>query len=376
LIKRTDWNSLLFLAALAVVILVAGCGNHGSSGGGDDEGAPATTVTAVPDVTVTKVELGSVASSLVVNGNLSGPPNRDAKISALVSGRISKLLVSEGDAVKAGQVLAELDNSPLRDQERQAEAAVAQARASAENARLAAKRNEGLLQRGIAARKEVEDAQTQLAVNEAALRQAEAALSAARTQVGRAQVRAPFAGVVVRRFLGVGDQVDGTAALPIVEVANIDTLEMLGTVPASRLNELRPGKSFTFQTDSAPGVTFKATVVAVLPAVDPATNNGTVRIRIANPKHLLKVGQYLSIALPVKQMANQLVVPKQAIYPGASGEPHVYRVSGDQVQSVPVKLGIQTADKAEVLSGLNAGDVIVLTGGYGLPDKAKVHIKQ
>lgn len=363
--EAARWLSLL--AALLVCLALAGCGK---SPGTDEEKAAA----AVPDVTVIKVKRAPLAGSLIVSGNLAALPNRDARLTALVPGRIGSVLVAEGDPVKAGQPLVELESSYLRDQERQAEAAAAQARANVDNARLSAERNEGLLQRGIVSRKEVEDARTQLAVNEAALRQAQAALSAARTQLARAVVTAPFAGTVVRRFLGVGEQVDGGGTQPILEVANIDTLELLGSAPASRLVGVPVGQAFSFQTPAVPGATFQARVVAVLPAVDPATNNGTVRVRIENPRRQLKLGMYCSAELPVQGNTRALVVPRQAIYPDESGAPHVYRVQGDQAEFVAVELGLQTKDEAEILSGVQEGDTVILTGGYGLPEKAKVNV--
>ena len=125
-----------------------------------------------------------------------------------------------------------------------------------------------------------------------------------------------------------------------------------------------------------PGAVFTARVAAVLPAVDPATNNGTVRIRIDNSKRLLKLGQYLSIDLPLKQTGLALAVPKQAIYPDSAGEPRVYKVVGEEAESAPVKVGVQTESKVEIVSGLQEGDTVVVTGGYGLPDKSKVHVKQ
>ncbi len=356
---------------LVVALAFAGCGKHG--GDSDEESSSGT---AVPDVTVAKVERGPIAQELIVSGNLAALPNRDAKVAALVPGRIARVFVTEGDHVNESQPVAELDDTLLREQERQAEAAVAQAKANAENARVAAQREEGLLQRGISARKEVEDARTQLAVNDATLKQAEAGLATARAQLARSVVRAPFAGTVVKRFAGAGEQVDGTAAQPIVEIANIGTLELLGTVPASLLPEIRTGEVFTFETNAVPGAKFTARVVNILPAVDPATNNGTVRIRIENAERRLKLGQYLSVDLPVRQTGPKLVVPRQAIYPNESGEPHVYKVTGTHAEAVPVQIGIQTKDKAEILSGVQPGDTVIVTGGYGLPDKAEVHVKQ
>lgn len=331
--------------------------------------------TAVPEVTVVVAHKEPLAERLRVSGNLAAPPNLDARISALVPGRIHSVLVNEGDAVKADQPLATLDNSSLQDQLRQAEATVAQAQANVENARISAERNDDLLRRGIAARKEVEDARTLLAVNESLLKQAEAARSAAQTQLSRSILRAPFAGTVVHRFLGAGEQVDGTSAQPVVEVADVSTLELQGQVPGSRLSEIQGGTDFEFQTTEVPEQTFPAQVAAVLPSVDPATGNGTVRIQIRNPGRRLKLGMFVSVELPLRELARGLVAPRQAIYPDEAGEPHVYRLTSDEAEFVAVTLGTQTNDKVQILSGLNEGDKIILTGGYGLPDKTKVRVK-
>jgi RND family efflux transporter MFP subunit len=366
LISRRRWNSVILLVALSF----AACGKHGDAADEEKKAEP------VPEVTVAKVVRGLIADNLIVNGNLAALPNRDAKVAALVAGRISRVLVIEGDHVTAGQTVAELDSTLLREQERQAEGAVAQAKATVENARITSQREESLLERGVSSRKEVEDARTQLAVAQATLQQQEAGLATARAQVSRSVVRAPFDGTVVKRFAAAGEQVDGTAAQPIVEVAQIDTLELLGTVPAARLQDIRTGEAFTFESNAVPDSKFTARVVSILPAVDPATNNGTVRIRFDNSKHKLKLGQYLSVDLPLKSSGPRLIVPKQAIYPDEAGEPHVYKVTGDESEQVAVQLGIQTKDKAEIVSGVNEGDTVIVIGGYGLPEKSKVHVKQ
>jgi len=363
-------NRVLLCSTAIALAIVATCG-CGKSKGAEDEAAS----NPVPEVTLTKVQRLPIGQELLVSGNLASLPNQDAKIAALVSGRIARVLVVEGDQVSQGQPLAELENRSLKDQLLQAEAAVALARANVENSKLSAQRNEGLLQRGIASRKEVEDVRTQLSVNQAALAQAEAALSVARTQVARSVIHAPFAGTVVHRFLGGGEQVDGTGSQPIVEIANIEALELLGTVPASRLSEIRTGEEFSFQTSAVPGAAPSARVVAVLPAVDPSTNNGIVRIRIDNRKRLMKLGMFVSVELPLKGNAKRLVVARQAIYPDESGDPHVYKVTGEEAESIPVQLGVQTKDQVEIVSGVQEGDTLILSGGYGLPEKSRVHVK-
>ncbi|HTD24345.1 MAG TPA: efflux RND transporter periplasmic adaptor subunit [Terriglobales bacterium] len=359
--------------AAAVVLLCSAVGCSHSSGQGTSEDAVAT-------VTVAKVTRSDITRILAVTGTIAALPNEDAKVSSPVPGRIAKILVAEGDHVSAGQVMAQIDPQTLRDQVRQAEGAVEQARANLQNAIANRDRNENLFQRGIAAGKEVEDARTQVMVNQGALNQAEAALSIARQQLGRAEIRSPFDATVVKRFANVGEQVDGTAAQPIIEVANVKTVELLGNVPAVYLAKVRVGLKFNVTSDSVPGATFNGNVAAVSPAVDPTSDVGLVRIRIANPQGLLRLGMFLTAQLPLETHSNALVVPSKAIYRGEDSKPQVYRVEVDKAEAkaaiAAVTLGIETSDQTELLDGVKEGDTVVLEGGYGLPDGAKVKVKQ
>src|SRR5262249_33634144 len=189
--------------------------------------------------------------------------------------------------------------------------------------------------------------------------------AAAKVQLSRSVVRSPIEGVVIKRFVGVGEQVDGTAAQPAVEVAQIGTLALIGQVPASRLAEIEVGESFSFETNAVPGLKFTARVASILPAVAPATNNGTVRIRVENAKRNLKLGQYLSIVLPLKKNELRLLVPVQAIYPNDAGEPQVYKVTGNQAEAVPVKVGVQSGGGAGVLEGGGGKEDVGVQGRGG-----------
>jgi membrane fusion protein (multidrug efflux system) len=391
-------NTRLLLVGSLVLAALAGC--H-KSGDPDDEDEGASKL--VASVTVTKVVRADITYTLAVTGTIAALPNEDAKVSSPVPGRIAKVLVAEGDHVSAGQAMAQVDPQTFRDQVKQADGAVEQAKANLQNANANRDRMENLFQRGIAAGKEVEDARTQVRVNEGALNQAEAALSIARQQLARTEIRAPFDAIVVKRFVGVGEQVDGTAAQPVIEVANVKMVELQGNVPAVYLPKVHSGQKFTVASDAVPGVTFDASVAAVSPAVDPASDVGLVRIRILNPQGLLRLGMFLTAPLPLETHRNTLVVPPQAIYRGEDASPQIYRVeqekpekadaksgakseeksagkaepsSGMVAKIMPVTLGIETPDKVELLSGPSEGDTIILDGGYGLPDGAKLKVKQ
>lgn len=355
------------LAAGLCALALAGC-SHPSAEESGGESAKA-------DVTLTRVARADISQTLMLAGSAAALPNQDVRVSALVPGRITELKVAEGDRVSAGEVVARLDDRPYRDQLQQVEAAARQAKANSENAQLALARNEDLFRRGIAARKDLEDARTQASVAAAALQQAEAALEIAQLQLGRAEVHSPLNGQVAKRFVSVGEQVDGTAAQPIVEIASLGQIEFLGNAPAMYLSKLRAGEAVDVTTEAVPGKAFAGRVVAISPAVDPATGVGMVRIRVPNPGGLLRLGMFLNAEIPVETHARALVVPPQAIYRNETGEPRVFVVNGDMATASSVELGIETKDRVELRSGVKEGDTVILTGGYGLGDSAKIRVR-
>jgi RND family efflux transporter MFP subunit len=338
--------------------------------GGDDEAAQKEA--SVSQVTLTTVTRGDISRTLLVNGPVNAEPNHDVKVSALVSGRIVELSVAEGDRVTSGELVAKIDDHSYRDQVAQTEAAEQQAQANLVNANLNLARNEDLVQRGIAARKELEDARTEASVDQAALRQASAALSVARLQLSRTEIHSPISGTVVKRSVSTGEQVDGTAATPIIEVASLEEIELAANVPAADLARLKIGQAVTLSTDALPGNKFMGQVVAISQSVDPATNAGLARIRIPNANGELRLGMFLGAKLPIETRKNALTVPSQSIYRDTASEPRVFKVDGDTATAIPVTLGIETPDRDEITGGVSEGETIILNGGYGLEDKAKV----
>ena len=355
--------------ALLLLLLVASIACGKKAGDEDDAAKPAEVPTIVAEVG--KVTRRAVADELVVRGTVAAVPNEDVKVSALVAGRVNAVSVAEGDTVREGQVIAELDRRPIEDQRRQAAAALDQAKAQVENARLNLQRNQQLFDRGIAAGKEVEDARTQMASAQAALEQATAALNTTDRNIERAQVRSPISGQVVKRMVSVGEQVDGTAAQPIAEIANLDRVELAANVPSEQLSRIKVGQAVSVATDAYAGRTFAGSVLAISPAVDATTNAALVRIRITNAERLLKVGMFAEARVQLDQRPNALVVPPSALVRDQSGAV-VYVVSGDTAQRTSVKIGLEMPDAVEILSGVEDGQTVLTSSVYGLGEKAKL----
>jgi RND family efflux transporter MFP subunit len=328
-----------------------------------------------------RVERRDLLEPLVVRGAVAAPPNEDVRLAPLVAGRVVAMRVAEGDAVRAGDVVAEIDPQPLIDQARQAQAARSQARAALEAAELELARVRRLYERGIAAGKEVEDATAARAAAAAAVEETEAGVRLAERQVERARVTSPIAGHVIRRFVGVGEQVDGTPGQPVVEIANVANVEVAAHVAAERLARVASGQPAAITSDAWPGRTFAGRVVAVAPAVDPATNAALVRIRVPNPDRALKVGMFAEAAIALSTKPGVLTVPPGAVARGggedgaSAGGPAVYVVVKDEAVRRPVTLGLETPEAVEVVSGVEEGDTVLASAVHGLGEKARLAAK-
>ena len=344
--KQKKTRQILLLAAAGILpFTLAGCSHSGGGGEGGDSAA-----TTKAEVTLAKVVRADVEQTLTADGDCgsSAESRRKSKLTrARTPGELEG--ICEGDHVKAGELIAKLDDHTYRDQMQQAEAAEAQAKATLENAKLNQTRNENLVQRGIGAGKDLEDSRMQQSVATAALQQSEAALRLARLQVSRTDIQSPISGVVVKRFVSDGEQVDGTAAQPIVEVANLQTVEFLGNAPGGNLGKLHAGEAVTVTSQAAPDKKFQGHVIAVSPAIDPATGVGLVRIRVPNTGDVLRLGTFLNADIPVDTHKKALCIPPQALYHDETGAARIYVVNKDQAVAVPVTVGIETSQLVELV---------------------------
>ena len=363
--RSRAWVWLLVPAVAVLAAAAMACGKTA----GDEEIASTDEPTIAAEIgTVTRRDL---VEPLIVRGTVVAMPNQDVKIAALVAGRVDSLSVAEGDWVKENQLVAEIDPRPFADQKRQAAAGVAQARAAVENARLNQERTERLFQRGIAAGKEVEDARAQRASADAGLEQAMAALDTADRQLSRTHVMSPIAGQVVRRLVSVGEQVDGTATEPIVEVANLDHVEIAAAIPAEHLGRVRVSQHAAVSSDAYADRTFDGEIIAIAPAVDSATNTVLARIRLVNTDRLLKVGMFAQAQIGVSERKGVLTVPPSAVSKSEE-EAAVYVVSGAIATRTKVTLGLETTEAVEIASGLAEGQKVLTSAIHGLGERARL----
>jgi len=264
-------NPQIYLAApslcLGLALLLASCNSHEAK----PSGPP------LPRVRVERAVRGPIDEVVSVTGVLAAIPGRDVKLGALVPGRLARMSVAEGDAIKSGDVLAEIEPGPTSDELAQAEATAREAEAAEQAAGAKWKRTEELLSQGAASAQDAEQARASAVSARSTSARSKAAVDLARRRLTRTAIKAPFDGIVVAVLVRAGESVDGNGQ-PVLEVAATDPVELRAAAPPREAIKLRVGMPAKLKLEGL-AVEREATVFAIAPAADAASGNVLVRIR-------------------------------------------------------------------------------------------------
>ncbi len=308
-------------------------------------------------------------------------PFQEVALHAKVSGYVSKMNVDFGDTVKAGQLLATLEVPELQDQLNSAVAAQCKAEADYTNAHLIYNRLESVNKEhpNLVAQQDLDTAQANDLATAAAIAAAKADVEKFKTLVSYTQITAPFDGVVTHRYADPGSLIQaGTAsdtqAMPLVRVSDNYLLRLDFPVTVDYAKDVRVGDSVVVRVDSLNGKMFTGKISRFTHEVDDNTRTMITEIEVPNPDLKLIPGMYATVVLNVEKHAQALAVPIEAVSSGKA--PTVYVVNHDnQIEEHPVKLGLETPDQYEVLSGLQEGDLVVIGNRAGFQAGQKVEPK-
>ena len=347
--------------------------------------------TANPIAPVVLASRDTLANKLTVAGVFL--PYQEVELHAKVAGYIRRINVDIGDKVKEGQVLATLDVPELQAQVVGAQASVRRTQAEiarATNDVARAKANYNALHAaavrlkqaanarpGLIAQQELDDAQ---AKDDAAAAQVDAAKSAYEAmlqQLGVSQaqqqqmssmadysrITAPFNGVITWRYADTGALIQaGTSnagSAPVVKIAQINTLRLRLPVPESLAPYVRSGDSATIHI-GALNRTLEGKVARSTIALDPATRSMQVEVDVRNTDGSLSPGMYAEVSLNIRRAGDALVLPINAVYRDGD-TPMLYVVNAlNKVERRNITLGVTTANRAEILSGLRDGEQVII----------------
>jgi len=396
------WLCLLSGTAAGVAAFLASCGRSeqvsASSMGAVSQGV---------EVGVAKVARQALGRTLTLSSELV--PFQEIDVYAKESGYVRKLSVDYGSRVKAGDVMAVLEIPELESQLQQDDAAIKAAsdqitRAQHELGRVQAQgkvlhlqydRLNGVAKSkpGLVAQQEVDDAESKDLAAQAQVEASQASVDAAQSQLVQAQAKrqhdqvlfdyskitAPFSGVVTQRFANLGTLVQAgtsssTQAMPLVRLSQDDLFRLVIPVPESYVRYIRIGDPVQVSVPSL-NRTLPGKVARFSVDVKEDTRTMHTEVDVANPSHVLIPGLYAEATITLENKPDALAVPLQAV-DHAGGQTSVYVVNpSGKIEVRRVVLGIQTATSAEVLSGLQEGQMVIVSDHSGLKAGQEVRPK-
>jgi RND family efflux transporter MFP subunit len=345
-----------------------------------------------PSVAVARVVRADLTQTLTLAAEFR--PFQEIDVHAKVAGYVKTIAVDVGDRVKAGQLLAVLEIPELQDDMAQADAGakrsedeVTRAEADLERAQsahqiahLGSTRLASVMKQRptLVAQQDIDEALGRDRITEAQVATAQAAVAAAREQVavaeaGRnktktlfdyARIKAPFSGVITRRYADTGAMIQAgtssqTQAMPIVRLSQNTRLRLAIQVPESDVAHIAVGQPVDVQVQAL-GQTFAGTVARVADKVSPDTRTMETEVDVPNPTLALVPGMYASASVTIARAPAALVAPLQAI-DRANGKTTVAVVgSGNRLETREVTVGIEAPDRIEIRSGLHENDLVVI----------------
>ena len=427
------------VALLLLLLALAGCGGHKAADTGAADTTGGSKREAKPTVQVAAVDVAPIDQTLNVTGTLQPLPGHESKVNAPYAGTLAALYVKPNDRVARGQVVAMMSTQPLLGQERQAEATIAANKLQVEQARVNALQQEAatrsavaqakaaeagaqasfegavrnldrerkLYADGLVAAKDVEDAQVTVETSQATLNaqreavaaarsgsstalarqkdiaiaqeqvaNAQGALATAHAQINLATIHAPTAGTVTTVTATSGETAD--PATPLLTIVDTASLQLGVSVLSSAVAQVRRGQTVRFSVESLPKRIFLGTVSSIGAQVDSTTGTVPVTIQISNTGRLLKDDTIATGQIVVKHIPDALLAPKSAVLTDpASNEASVVVVGQDNIAHArPVKTGLTIGERVQITSGVHAGERVITSGGYALPDKTEVTVQE
>ncbi|HXG98342.1 MAG TPA: efflux RND transporter periplasmic adaptor subunit [Gemmatimonadales bacterium] len=340
--------------ALAVLLLLAApaaCKKANSAaGGGGGPGGPGGF--AMP-VEVAAALRDTVVDAIAATGQIEAI--QSIELRPEVSGRITDILVREGQEVADSTPLFKVDDAELKAQ-------VAQADAERQLSRQALERTKGLIAQNASSTSDLEQA-------EARSRGADANYDLLKTRLDRTVVRAPFGGVVGRRLVSIGTYV--SPQTPLITLQSVNPQYASFDVPERYADRLRRGQLVSFQVAALPGRNFSGEVVFVDPVVALPGRTILIKARVPNSEHQLQAGMFIEARLATDLRPNAVVVPEDALLP-MQGATFIWVIKAGKADRRQVSVGVRTAGWAEIQSGVEAGDSVVVGGGERLFPTAPV----
>lgn len=390
---------IVMLAVLTIALYITGCGS-----GNKTEGPP-------PDTSVIVEAAYAKKSSIERIATFSGTVVPEAEVSIVpkMGGKVEIINFKIGDTIKKGDVIIQLEQIDASNQLKQAEAALAMARANHNmlksgqlpgqqaqteanylNAEANFKRMQQLYDEGAISEQQYDGAKLQYTVAkaqyettmatapeslqaaEAQVKQAEAAYALAKSAYDNTRLISPIDGIVSMVDPEPGEM--AAPGMPAATVVNIDTVIIDVNVSGSKINSLKRGQELDVLIASASDTPFKGVVTQLSPAADPRTKMFPMKIEVENKQRIIKGGMFATVKAAIDKKDDALIIPKDALIERNEGY-IVFIDEGGKAKSQIVTVGVRGDEAVEVLTGLKPDDRVIVVGHDALEDGDTIEVR-
>ncbi|MGO4328599.1 efflux RND transporter periplasmic adaptor subunit [Cupriavidus sp. 2TAF22] len=367
-LKRREVARRTRIAALVVLALLAvGAGRTLISRYADAKALRAGTEERARQYVLTALPQAGSSQSLALPGTLQGFVQ--APIAARANGYVKRWTKDIGAHVEKGELLAEVETPEIDQQLSQAIAAREQAASSLALARSTVERWEGLRKKDVVSQQELDERRSAVTQGVANVAAADANVQRLRQLEGFKRVVAPFAGIITRRSVDVGDLIDGNRQLFLL--SQTDPLRVYVNVPQSYANLVKAGQEVVVTQAELRGQAFKGQVARTAASIDAATRTMQVEVTLPNRDGVLLPGAYVTVSLPLKS-SQALQAPSNTLLFRAEGTRVAVVDAQGKVTLRPVTLGRYYGATVEVLDGVGAQDRLVLNPSDSIADGDRV----
>lgn len=311
--------------------------------------------TAAIPVEMASAQRGAISAYYSTTATLEA--EEEAMVVAKVRGVVQELNVEEGDYIRTGQVMAQLEDEQL-------DIEAARAKATMDRLFNEFQRNKELYDRKLISAEQFENSKFEYESQKAAY-------ELARLKVEYSQIKAPISGVVSQRMIKVGNMVNTDEE--VFKITDFDPLLAVLHVPEHEMNKLRKGQEAVINVDAVQGHTFTGKVLRISPVVNPETGTFKVTITIKDESRQLKPGMFGRVRIVYDTRDNALMIPKEAVM-NEDGSSSVYVINDKLVFRRTIQTGYVNGANIEVTNGLQDGDSVVTIGQNSLQDSALVQV--
>ena len=314
--------------------------------------------TTAPLVKVEKPLHELVKIQLQFNGDVL--PVRQAGIFSKVSGNLERIYTDMGFVVRANQLLATIDSAELYQQ-------YLQTKATFQNARITFDRIKQLIEKNLASKQDLDNA-------DAAMKVAQANFDAASTRLSYSRIVAPFDGIIIKRFLDPGALVTASSST-LFMLMNLDNVKIIVNIPEKVVPYVYQVHTALVTLDALPGKEFTGKVTRFSDAIDLSTRTMAIQIEIANRSHVIKPGMFATVQITLAEHQNAVTVPTNALLKDENGQ-YIFVLEEKKVKRIRVQTGVEQVERTEILSGLTGDETIITVGQQFVKDGGPVTVQR